>query len=299
MSKKIVCIGEVLWDSLPGGLSLGGAPFNVACHLNMLGEEVDICSRVGNDRLGDQVIKRAKRKNLSTEFLQIDSNYGTGFVDVILDESGNASYEIHEPVAWDYIQMTDDLLKKVNNSDILVYGNLAQRNDVSRKTIEYLRSMQKLNIYDVNLRPPFIDQDIIKESLQDANIVKMNDYELVKIAEWFDLSSNLQQGMKDLAIKFNCNSICITRGSKGSVFFHNDKYTVHGGFNIKTKDTIGAGDAFLASLIYGLINEKKDEDIIEFANAIGAYVASKNGATPKIDFKKISKIRKTSVLSEQ
>ena len=198
MSKKIICIGEVLWDSLPGGLFLGGALFNVACHLNMLGEEVEICSRVGNDLLGDQVFQRAKHRNLSADFLQIDTNHGTGFVDVILDELGNASYKIAEPVAWDFIEMTDDLLDKMNNSDILVYGTLAQRNKVSKKTIGSLRSMRKLNVYDVNLRPPFIDQDVIKESLQAADIIKMNDYELAKLAEWFDLSSNLQLGMMEL-----------------------------------------------------------------------------------------------------
>lgn len=293
MSKKIICLGEVLWDSLPEGLFLGGAPFNVACHLNMLGEEANICSRIGDDLLGNQAIKRAKQKGLRTDLLQIDPNYYTGFVDVVLDKSGNASYKIAEPAAWDFIETTNDLLNKVNNSDILVYGTLAQRNDVSRKTIKHLRSMQKVNVYDVNLRPPFVDQDIIKDSLQTADIVKMNDSEFAKITEWFDLSSDLQLGMREFANKFNCNSVCITRGSKGSAIFHKNKYTVHNGFNINTKDTVGAGDAFLAALIYGINNEKENEEILEFANAVGAYVATKNGATPRLDIEMINEICKS------
>lgn len=290
MSKKIICIGEVLWDSLPEGLFLGGAPFNVACHLNMLGEEATICSRIGNDLLGTQAINRAKQKGLRTDLLQIDPKYDTGFVDVVLDKSGSASYKIAEPVAWDFIETTDDLLLKANNSEIFVYGTLAQRNNISRKTIEHLISMGKVNVYDVNLRPPFIDQNIIRESLKAADIVKMNDYEFTKIAEWFDLSSNLQLGMKELANKFNCNCVCITKGSEGSAIFHNEKYTVHNGFNIIIKDTVGAGDAFLAALIYGINNEKENEEILEFANAVGAFVATKDGATPKLDLKKISDI---------
>jgi fructokinase len=257
MSGKIICIGELLWDSLPMGLFIGGAPFNVACHLKMLGEEVEICSRVGNDVLGNQAIERVLQKQLKTEFLQVDSLYPTGFVDVNLDGSGNATYDIVKPVAWDYIDLNHSLLQECNNSDILVYGTLAQRNDVSRKTIKQLQSMDKINIYDVNFRSPFIEQDIIRESLHAASIVKINEYELVNIAEWFDLSSNLQQGMKDLAIKFNCDTVCLTRGAKGSVILRDNKFTVHGGYNVRTKDTVGAGDAFLAALIHGINNEKR------------------------------------------
>ncbi len=213
MTKKILCVGEVLWDALPEGLFLGGAPFNVACHLRMLGENATICSSVGSDVLGEQVIKRAKQKSLDTSFIQTNTEYQTGIVNVTLDAAKNASYEIVEPVAWDFIEPNKILLDKMEESDYLVFGTLAQRNIISRKTIEQLRSLGKINIYDVNLRPPFNDIDVIEKSLKSADIVKMNEDELKQLAAWFKLNEEFETSITDLANKFNCSTVCITKGS--------------------------------------------------------------------------------------
>lgn len=289
MKKKILCVGEVLWDALPEGLFLGGAPFNVACHLRMLGEDVAICSSVGNDVLGQQVIKRAKQKSFDTSFIQINNDYQTGIVNVTLDTNKNASYEIVEPVAWDFIEPNKILLDQMAESDYLVFGTLAQRNLISRKTIEQLRSFGKINIYDVNLRPPFNDIKLIENSLKSADIVKMNDDELKQLAAWFHFSDKFESSITDLANKFNCSTVCITRGNKGSAIYRNNRLTEQDGFKVVVKDTIGSGDSFLAALIHGIIKEQTNEEILKYSNAVGAYVASKEGAIPDLDIEAIKK----------
>ncbi len=290
-SKKIMCIGEILWDALPEGLFLGGAPFNVACHLKMLNENVVMLSRVGNDVLGNQAVKRLVNKKLTKNFIQIDKKYQTGIVEVRLDQNGNAEYEIVQPVAWDFITSNSKVVKEAETCDIIVFGTLAQRNETTRKTISELLKLDKINIYDVNLRPPFIDQDIIEKSLKAANIIKLNDDEFMQMAEWFDFPSNLNGGIKYFAQKFNCETVCITKGARGAVIYRNGKITEHHGFKIKTKDTVGSGDAFLAAFIHGIIQNYKNDEILKFANAVGAFVATRNGATPNLDFNKINKLR--------
>ena len=290
MKKKILCVGEVLWDVLPEGLFLGGAPFNVACHLKMLGENVTICSSVGSDVLGEQVIKRAKQKSLDTSFIQINKDYQTGIVNVTLDADKNASYEIVEPAAWDFIKPNKVLLNKMEESDYLVFGTLAQRNPISQKTIAQLRELGKINIYDVNLRPPFNNIDVIEKSLESADIVKMNEDELKQLAAWFKLSDKFEKSITDLADKFNCSTVCITKGNKGSVILRNNKLTHQEGFKVEVKDTIGAGDSFLAALIHGILKEQTNGEILKYSNAVGAYVASKKGAIPELDIDEINYI---------
>lgn len=289
MTKKVLCVGEVLWDSLPKGLFLGGAPFNVACHLKMLGENVTFCSSIGNDVLGEQVIKRVKQRKVDTHFIQKNNDYQTGMVSVTLDIDKNASYEIVEPVAWDFIETNNKLLDEIAKSDYLVYGTLAQRNPISRETIEELRSFGKINIYDVNLRPPFNDIDVIEKSLTSADIVKMNNDELKQLASWFNLRQDFESSILDLVNKFNCSTVCVTKGNNGSAIFRENKFTQQESFKVEVKDTIGAGDSFLAALIHGIIKEQSNEEILKFSNAVGAYVASKEGAIPELDINAIKK----------
>ena len=290
--KKIMCVGEILWDALPQGLFLGGAPFNVACHLKMLNENVVMLSKVGNDVLGNQAIKRILNKNLIKDFIQVDKKHQTGFVDVTLDNNGNAKYEIVEQVAWDFIISNNNgVIKEAETCDIIVFGTLAQRNSITRKTINALLKLNKINIYDVNLRPPFTDLKIIENSLKAASIVKLNDEEFLKMADWFDINSNLIIGIKQLAKKFNCETVCITKGSKGAIIYRKDKITEHKGFKVKIMDTVGSGDSFLAALIHGIIQKYNNEEILNFANAVGAFVATKNGATPNLDFNEIKKLQ--------
>ncbi|MDR3666756.1 MAG: PfkB family carbohydrate kinase, partial [Ignavibacteriaceae bacterium] len=136
MYNKILCIGEFLWDSLPKGLFLGGAPFNVACHFNMLGEDCKMISRVGHDLLGNQAILRLMQKGMSHEFIQIDEKYSTGLVDALLDVNGNASYNILEPAAWDFIELNDNITSYASGVKVMIFGSLAQRNPKTRFTIK-------------------------------------------------------------------------------------------------------------------------------------------------------------------
>ncbi|MCA9731557.1 carbohydrate kinase [candidate division KSB1 bacterium] len=290
MNHQILCIGEVLWDSLPGGLFLGGAPFNVACHLQMLGADIAFASRIGKDELGNQILRRMTNKNIPADFLQRDPTVKTGIVNVSLLNRDNPQYEIVTPVAWDFIEETPALLQKASTVDAMVFGTLAQRNPVSRKTIESLRKKTPLCIYDVNLRPPFAIRDIVQASLLDANLVKLNDHELVQLSEWFDLSGDLQAAARQLSKTFQCDTVCVTKGASGAALLHKGEWTEHKGYAVHVRDTVGAGDAFLAALISGILAEKDNQQILEFANAVGAWVATKEGATPELNFEEIKSV---------
>jgi fructokinase len=280
--KKILSVGEILWDSLPQGLFLGGAPFNVACHLNMLNEDCKMISRVGSDLLGEQAIRRLREKGMSSEYIQVDEKYNTGFVDTSIDLNGNATYKIIEPVAWDFIELNENI-----DAQVLIFGSLAQRNPKSRFAISALRQIIPFRVFDINLRPPYDNPEIVKESLKGTNIVKLNDAELTFVIKMFDLPSEQREAVIALSDLFNTDTVCVTHSEKGASLWNKKTWTEHPGFKVKVKDTIGSGDAFLAALVSGLIAEKDNYEVLAFANAVGAYVASNYGATPVLQFDKI------------
>ncbi|HUF29486.1 MAG TPA: carbohydrate kinase [Gemmatimonadaceae bacterium] len=277
---EVLCVGEVLWDALPEGLFLGGAPFNVACHLRAAGTAVSMVSRIGNDRLGDEVARRAARYGVGSDLLQVDDALPTGFARVDVDESGNPTYEILVPAAWDAIERTDQLLARAANARAMVFGTLAQRQPVSRATIQRLWDTEALMVLDVNLRVPFEDREIVRQSLQRADVVKMSDEELQKVAAWFALQGGPRESVAALAESFACQVVCVTRGSQGAALWHDGKWSEHPGFKVEVRDTVGAGDAFLAVLLAGLLAGGTDSAILQHANLIGAYVATQFGAVP-------------------
>lgn len=277
---EVLCVGEVLWDALPEGLFLGGAPFNVACHLRAAGTPVAIVSRIGKDRLGDEVTRRADRYGVGADLLQVDDELPTGFARVDVDESGNPTYEILVPAAWDAITRTDQLLARAAKARAMVFGTLAQRQPVSRATIQRLWDTGALMVLDVNLRVPFEDREIVRQSLQRADVVKMSDEELQRIADWFALQGSPRERVAALAETFACQVVCVTRGSQGAALWHDGKWSEHPGFQVEVRDTVGAGDAFLAVLLAGLLAGGTDSAILQHANLIGAYVATQFGAVP-------------------
>jgi fructokinase len=283
-SGEVLCVGEVLWDSLPEGLFLGGAPFNVACHLRATGVPVSMVSRVGNDRLGDEVLRRAARYGVGTDLVQIDGALPTGFVRVRVDERGNGSYEICEPVAWDAIEATETLLARAASARAIVFGSLAQRNETTRATIERLwrvAGREALMVFDVNLRPPYEDVGSVRASLSTAHVVKLSDAELVRLCEWFGWDdSGQREMMRGLARQFDCGVVCVTRGSQGAALLHDGEYSEHSGFPADVRDTVGAGDAFLAVLLAGLLAGSSDAELLQHANLMGAYVVTQFGALP-------------------
>ena len=277
---EVLCIGEVLWDSLPEGLFLGGAPFNVACHLRATGIPVAMVSRIGSDRLGDEVLRRAARYGVTTDLVQVDPELATGFVRVDIDPAGNPSYEILAPAAWDAIATSDALLRRAANARAIVFGTLAQRNATSRETIRRLWATDALIVFDVNLRAPFEDREIVRESLHRANVVKLSAEELERVAEWFALGSDFESRIRGLATAFSCDVVCVTRGSEGAALLHEGVWTEHPGYQVEVKDTVGAGDAFLAVLLAGLLSGATDSALLQHANLIGAYVTTQYGAVP-------------------
>lgn len=292
MKLKVLCIGEILWDCFSQGSFLGGAPFNVSCHLHMLGVEVVMVSRIGKDILGDQVVRRMIQLGMSTQYLQFDEHHATGIVNVTIDSSGHPSYEIVEPAAWDFIEINDQLINIARNSKAIIFGSLCQRNLISRKTIQIIRNLNPCNIFDINLRPPFVEKEIIKSSLFDAYIVKLNEDELQQLSKWFHLSKETREAIRELATKFDCPTICVTRGSDGSLLWHKGVWMDHDGFQVKIKDTVGAGDAFLAAFLFKLFSGYDNFEIVDFANAVGAYVTTHHGATPVLDLEQIEILRK-------
>ena len=281
---EVLCVGEVLWDSLPEGLFLGGAPFNVACHLRATATPVSMVSRVGNDRLGDEVLRRAARYGVGTDLIQVDPLLPTGFVRVHVDESGNGSYEICEPVAWDAIEATEPLLARAARARAIVFGSLAQRNTTTRATIERLWKVafdQALMVCDVNLRPPYDELEVIRTSLGMADVVKLSDAELIRLTERFGWSDRSEREMMvSLATQFGCSVVCVTRGSRGAALLHDGEFTEHPGFPAEVRDTVGAGDAFLAVLLAGLLAGSSDAELLQHANLMGAYVVTQFGALP-------------------
>lgn len=277
---EVLCVGEVLWDALPEGLFLGGAPFNVACHLRATGTPVAMVSRIGSDRLGDEVLRRAARYGVTTDLVQVDTERATGFVRVDIDPSGNPSYEILAPAAWDAIATSDALLRRAANARAIVFGTLAQRHATSRETIRKLWESDALIVFDVNLRAPFEDRDIVRESLRRADVVKLSGEELERVAEWFTLRGDFEAKTRALAAEFTCDVVCVTRGSEGAALLHDGNFTEHPGYQVEVKDTVGAGDAFLAVLLAGLLSGATDSALLQQANLIGAYVTTQYGAVP-------------------
>ncbi|MDX1636400.1 MAG: carbohydrate kinase [Balneolaceae bacterium] len=278
--ERILCIGEILWDSLPSGLYLGGAPLNVSYHLNQFGIESTIASRVGDDRLGREAIRRIKRMQMATDQIQCDGEHETGFVGVELSADGDPEYDIIQPVAWDFIEPTASLRTLATQCWGVVFGSLAQRNAVSRNTIRTLWEMDIRKILDMNLRRPYVDREIVYESLSVSDIVKMNEEELNQLKEWYNLSGGARRSAEQVADRFGCSVVCVTRGANGAEIFRDGQWHEHKGFPTKVKDAVGAGDAFLAALLYGIYSDSETEELLTLANATGAFVAQKDGATP-------------------
>ena len=279
-SSEVLCVGEVLWDALPAGLFLGGAPFNVACHLRAAGTPVAMVSRVGTDHLGDEVLRRAARYGVGTDLIQLDAALPTGLVRVTVDDAGDESFEIVEPAAWDAIAPTDALLQRARGARAIVFGSLAQRHATTRRTIERLWDTEALLVFDVNLRPPYDDREVVRRSLRRAGVVKLSEREMARLADWFDLRGSPREMAAALAETFACGVVCVTRGSGGAALWRDGKWTEHPGFEVDVRDTVGAGDAFLAVLLAGLLTGADDRTLLQHANLIGAYVATQFGAVP-------------------
>lgn len=279
----VLCVGELLWDSLPDGRHLGGAPFNVAAHLHALGVPAAMLSRVGSDALGDEARAQVARHGIATDLIQVDESLPTGIVSVALDEHGVPSYEVASPAAWDAIEMFADLRRRARAAQAIVFGSLAQRSPTSRATIQQLCALNRLRVFDVNLRPPYDDVEAVRASLEIARVVKLNEQELRQISGWFGLPEQLQEAASALEEAFSCETVCITRGSHGAALLRGARWSTHPGFQVDAVDTVGSGDAFLAAFLRGYLDGLDDERLLTQANLLGAFVATRPGAIPPLD----------------
>ena len=281
----ILSIGEILWDILPSGRKPGGAPANFAFHCMQLGADARLLSRVGNDELGRELIEFYRSLGLSTDFIDTDPTAPTSTVDVELTADGQPKFTIRENVAWDNIEVTESAVQFAQTADAVCFGSLAARTKTTFQTIQNLVSQTKpsaLRVFDVNLREPFVEGGVIKTLLGLANVLKLNDAELTRMASMFNVPGNTVEKHVDWFInQYNLKILIMTCGAQGSRIFADGKEYFCQSRSIEVVDTVGAGDAFTATVVVGLLSGWSMNTIHERANAVAAFVCTQNGATPK------------------
>ncbi len=285
---SVICFGEVLWDEFPTHKKIGGAPLNVALRMNSLGATITIISKIGNDTNGEEIIKYIDNHKVNSELIQIDNDYKTGVVHVMINEKGNASYDIHYPSAWDKICISDKMIKIISDADAFVFGSLVCRDEVSRSTLMTLLDKAKYKILDANLRAPYYTLDILIELMNKADFIKLNDEELVEISKKMNSPYNsFEQNIKFISEKTNTQQICVTKGAFGAVLYNKGKFYYNSGYFVNVVDTVGAGDSFLATLIIRLLKGKSPQKSLNYACAIGTLVAASEGANPDISIEQL------------
>jgi fructokinase len=289
----VICFGEILWDCLPEGDLPGGAPMNVALHLNQMGVSATIISRVGNDAYGNDILQYIADRRVDTGYIQLDESLPTGTVKADVSDPTAVTYTINYPVAWDFIEWTAAAEQQVNQADMLLFGSLATRNEVSYQALKKLIDTSSFRVFDVNLRQPHYTRNRIEEMMQAAHLVKMNEEELALISSWYGPEKDQDQQMKELAERFSLKSVCVTLGANGARLLDRGTIYSHQGYTVKVKDTIGSGDAFLAALLARRLQGKPAREQLAFACAAGAFVATQPGATPSINQDDISALATT------
>ena len=284
--KYVIGMGEALWDCLPEGRKIGGAPANFAYHAAQFGLQSVAVSAVGHDALGQEILDTFSQKGLSYYLPQV--SFPTGTVQVTLDEQGVPQYDICENVAWDNIPYTDELDALARQTRAVCFGSLAQRNEVSRKTIRrFLTTMPQtgdtLRVFDINLRQHFYSKDILEESFRLCNVLKINDEELVIVHRMFGYEGlHEEDTCKKLISDFGLKLLILTCGTNGSYVFDKDAVSFMPTPKVKVADTVGAGDSFTGSFVAQLLLGKTVREAHETAVRVSAFVCTQNGAMPQL-----------------
>jgi len=282
--NTIVGMGEALWDVLPEGKKIGGAPANFAYHVSQFGFDSRVVSAIGRDELGDEILDIFKEKQLRHQIERV--GYPTGTVQVTLDSEGVPCYEIKENVAWDNIPFTDELKQLAHNTRAVCFGSLAQRNEVSRRTInQFLDAMPEtdgqLKIFDINLRQHFYTKEVLSESFEKCNVLKINDEELVVISRMFGYPGiDLQDKCWILLAKYNLKMLILTCGTNGSYVFTPGVVSFQETPKVTVADTVGAGDSFTAAFCASVLEGKSIPEAHKLAVEVSAYVCTQSGAMP-------------------
>jgi fructokinase len=290
-----VGLGELLWDVFPEGRELGGAPANFAYMTNLLGDEGIVASRVGDDELGEEARNRLEQLGLATSFLQRDSTFRTGVVQVEVDAKGQPTFQIAKPVAWDGFEWTPAWQSLALKTDAVCFGSLAQRCAESRQTIySFLKTIRPgtTRVFDVNLRQAFYSAQILADSAKQADIIKLNHDELPTVVQLLGLPFLDEESAAEWLLNtFHIKLVCITRGATGSLLVSEYAKHEHPGISVQVADTVGSGDAFTAALVYQYLRRASLATMNEAANRMGSWVASQTGATPARDEARLQLIR--------
>jgi len=284
-AKTIFSLGEILWDIFPEGKKIGGAAANVVFYLSRLDENPVLVSRVGTDSLGEEALTVCHSCSLKTDFIQEDEVHCTGKVNVHLDSQGVPRFEIQDNVAWDFIEESPLISLAIKEADAVCFGTLAQRHEKSRTTIRRLLEQTRtdcLKVLDLNLRFPYFDKELIETSLRMADVLKLNSDELAIVSELFSLNGVELELLRILLEKFSLQLVALTAGEKGSILLSHKEKSLHSGYSVPVVDTVGAGDAFTAALVHGLLSGLELEEINDFANRLASLVCTKKGAWVEI-----------------
>lgn len=293
MNKVIVGLGEALWDCLPDGSKLGGAPANFAYHASQFGNEAYAISAIGNDALGDQTLKEFEEKHLKYVMPRVD--YPTGTVQVELDEEGIPTYDIKQNVAWDNIPFTPEIENVAKHCGCVCFGSLAQRNKISRDTIHrFIDSTPKncLKIFDINLRQNFYTKEIIQESLKACDILKINDEELVTIGRLFGYPGlDIENKCYLILGKYNLKMLVLTCGTNGSYVFAPGVKSFQPTPKVEVDDTVGAGDSFTGSFASAILAGMPIKEAHKLAVEVSAFVCTQPGAMPKLPESLLNRVK--------
>ncbi|MBB4080989.1 fructokinase [Lewinella aquimaris] len=295
-SPRIICFGEVLWDMLPDRNIIGGAPLNVAYHAVHLGAESAVVSRVGDDKLGRDLVDFLKRSEVNTELIQTDPRRPTGTVRVTFPTPVSPVYEIVEGVAWDHLQSSPGIEVAVAGASALVFGSLACRTEENRRLLRDLLTRTDCAVFDINLRKPFYDKALILDLLSRTDILKLNDEELELVAEWLDLEGTWQEQLEQLYRRYDLHAAVLTMGADGAACLDSTGLSMQPCYAVTVADTIGAGDTFLAAFLTRYLAGEPASEALDFAVAAGAFTASQTGGTPEYTVEQVEELRSGAVL---
>lgn len=282
---RIISIGEILWDLFSGSEHLGGAPFNFAAHARRMGHEVVLISAVGADAHGHRALVRLAELGLSSRWVSRLPDQPTGFVSVDFFDDNEPTYRIHRPAAYDFVQLDGAHYEEISRwrPDWIYYGTLHQMDARGRETTRQLlaRCPDAKRFYDVNLRTGSYTAELVRTLMESVDVVKLNEAEACAVAQMLGTSHNsLERFCRNYSERFGWEAVCVTRGAKGCALLVSDEYVESDGYAVQVRDTVGAGDAFSAAFVHGLSSGWPTGQIADFANWVGAQVASREGAVP-------------------
>jgi len=287
MKKRIVAMGDCLWDLFPDGPRFGGATANYACHSSILGAEVHMVSGVGQDERGEALLRVYRKHGVNTDLVQVLKDYPTGVVHVELTETGLPTFIIGKNAAWDYWSWNEQIERMVTKADALYFGTLGQRGQSARagirKALVLAKDQNISRILDINLRSPFYDDSLIRESIALCSILKLSDEELERVCQACEMDSSKSEEsvLAELRTQFGLDLVVMTQGAEGAVLVGENGVIEQSGVTVTVVDTVGAGDSFTASMTLGLLQGKEYEEILADASEFAAGVCSHAGAVPE------------------